>query len=135
MLDSFLESCASPVSSDPSTLIPRHGHMLSDVLIICHFRFPAPESLANTEKCVSSLLSSGTPFSCPARVHHTPSILKFIFFGCFFTLARSCLAPPISSFCYENGPLSSCPPGSTYQGYPICMHSGPFLPQSSLKHI
>lgn len=78
----FTENGTSPTSSDPSTLIRRHRHILSDVLIICHFRLPGPRSWVYIEKCGSSLLSPGAPCSCTTYVH----LLEFFFISCIASL-------------------------------------------------
>lgn len=56
----FLESVASFTSSDPSTWTPRHRYMLSNVLIVCHFRLSTLESLVYAVTCANILLSLGT---------------------------------------------------------------------------
>lgn len=122
-------------SSDPSALILRHRHMLSDVLIICHFGLPVPVSWVYTEKCELTLLYPGTPSSGSAYVHPAFRILNLISFSCFFSLSGSYLIP-VYSFCYENGPDSRDRPGSTpcppASGVSL-MYSGLFFPHSSLK--
>lgn len=131
----FLENVASPMSSDPSALILRHRHMLSDVLIICHSGLPVPVSWVYIEKCELTLLYPGTPSSGSAYVHPAFRILNLISFSCFFSLSGSCLIIPVYSFCYENGPLSRGRPGFNTPPTPgvSLMYSGPFFPHSSLK--
>ena len=57
----FMESIASPTSPHPCISIVRHRYMLNDVLIICHFRLCAPESLVYTETYADTLLFLGMP--------------------------------------------------------------------------
>lgn len=69
--------------------------MLNDVLISCHFRLSALESLVYTETCANTLLSVGVPtlylaelptITCYGHVYHVSIILKSHSHFCCFLL-------------------------------------------------
>lgn len=91
----FMGSVVSPISRHPSVSIPICRCMLNDVLISCHFRLSALESLAYTETCANTLLSVGMPtlysaelptISCYGHVYHVAIILKSHSYFCCFLL-------------------------------------------------
>lgn len=109
----FLESVASFTSSDQSIWSPRHRYMLSDVLIVCHFKLSALESLVYAVTCANTLPSLGTlrrsaklPTILLDRlcVCHFPIILQSPYHHCLLFLAFLCLLHPFSSFCNEDVP-------------------------------